>query len=246
VLDTSVLYAALRSRRGAARRVVDLTLDGKVTAHVSVPLVLEYEAVLLREAEALGITPREARIVLAALVQQADRHAIHYRWPSYVRDPDDAHVLATAVAASCPHLITFNKRDFHRAWEVGVTLHTPRISDPRVFLTKGGIMGALTIRLPESLHAHVRRLAEQEGFSMNQFVMLAVAEKMTRLDEGAPLAYLEVLEHIGAVMAEDEGQSLQEAARAVLDRAPDAEPPPEDRLPGEMSVPTSQGDTPSS
>ena len=107
-------------------------------------------------------------------------------------------------------------------------------------------MGALTIRLPESLHAHVRRLAEQEGLSMNQFVMLAVAEKVTRLDEGAPLAYLEVLEHIGAAIAEDEGPSLQEAARAVLDRAPDVKPPPEDRLPGEVSVSASQGDPPSS
>jgi putative PIN family toxin of toxin-antitoxin system len=59
VLDTNVLYAALRSRRGASRRLIDLVLDGAVVAHVSVPLVLEYEEVLLREADALGVTPRE-------------------------------------------------------------------------------------------------------------------------------------------------------------------------------------------
>lgn len=68
VLDTNVLYAALQSRRGASRRVVDLVLDEDLTAHVSVPLVLEYEEVLLREAEVLGVTAHEARIVIAALV----------------------------------------------------------------------------------------------------------------------------------------------------------------------------------
>jgi putative PIN family toxin of toxin-antitoxin system len=133
VLDTNVLYAALRSRRGASRRVVDLVLEEDLTAHVSVPLVLEYEEVLLREAEALGITAREARVVIAALVQRADRHAIHFRWPAYVRDPDDSHVLDTAVAASCPHLLTFNKSDFHRASALNVTLLTPREFLAQVF-----------------------------------------------------------------------------------------------------------------
>ena len=47
-------------------------------------------------------------------------------------------------------------------------------------------MSALTIRLPESIHDHVRKLASQEGLSMNQFVMRAVAEKVIRLDEARP------------------------------------------------------------
>ena len=126
VLDTNVLYAALRSRRGASRRVVDLVLDGEVIAHVSVPLVLEYEEVLLREADALSVTPREIRIVVAAFVEQAKEHAVSFRWSEYVRDPDDTHVLNTAVAASCPHLVTFNKSNFHRASALNVRLLTPR------------------------------------------------------------------------------------------------------------------------
>ena len=96
-------------------------------------------------------------------------------------------------------------------------------------------MSALTIRLPESLHDRVRQLADEEGISMNQFVMLAVAEKVTRLDEGQSLAYLDALQQVGKTLAEEEGQTLQEVARAVLDRAPDEEPPPEDRLPEDVS-----------
>jgi predicted transcriptional regulator len=96
-------------------------------------------------------------------------------------------------------------------------------------------MSALTIRLPESLHDRVRQLADEEGVSMNQFVMLAVAEKVTRLDEGQSLASLDALQQVGKTLAEEEGQTLQEAARAVLDRTPDEEPPPEDRLPEDVS-----------
>jgi len=96
-------------------------------------------------------------------------------------------------------------------------------------------MGALTIRLPESLHDRVRQLADDEGLSMNQFVMLAVAEKVTRLDEGQSLVYLDVLEQVGATLADEEGQTLQDAAKDVLNRAPDEEPPPEDQLPEDVS-----------
>lgn len=95
-------------------------------------------------------------------------------------------------------------------------------------------MGALTIRRPDSLDDRVRQLADDEGLSINQLVMLAVAEKVIRLDEGQSLVYLDALEQVGATLADEDGQTSQEAARAVLDRAPDEEPPPEDRLPEDV------------
>ena len=42
-------------------------------------------------------------------------------------------------------------------------------------------MSTLSIRLPDSLHKKVKELARQEGISMNQFIALAVAEKMSAL-----------------------------------------------------------------
>ena len=42
-------------------------------------------------------------------------------------------------------------------------------------------MSALSLRLPESLHAQVRELAERDKVSINQFVTLAVAEKVAVL-----------------------------------------------------------------
>ena len=42
-------------------------------------------------------------------------------------------------------------------------------------------MSALSLRLPESLHRQVRELAEREDVSINQFIAMAVAEKMSAL-----------------------------------------------------------------
>lgn len=91
-------------------------------------------------------------------------------------------------------------------------------------------MGVPTIRLPEYLHEGVWQVADAKGISMNQFVMLAGTEKVTRLDEGQSWAYPDALEWIGEVSWRRE-ESLQEAAQAVLERAPNESPPPEDRLP---------------
>ena len=42
-------------------------------------------------------------------------------------------------------------------------------------------MSAISLRLPESLHEAVRELAKQENVSMNQFITLALAEKISTL-----------------------------------------------------------------
>ena len=42
-------------------------------------------------------------------------------------------------------------------------------------------MGALSLRLPESIHRHIREIAKQEGVSINQFISSAVSEKVSAL-----------------------------------------------------------------
>ena len=49
VLDTDVRVAAVRSQAGASWQLVDRALKREFTLLLSVPLVLEYEAVLTRE-----------------------------------------------------------------------------------------------------------------------------------------------------------------------------------------------------
>jgi predicted transcriptional regulator len=42
-------------------------------------------------------------------------------------------------------------------------------------------MSTLSVRFPDSLHKKLKQLAQKEGVSMNQFINLAVSEKMSSL-----------------------------------------------------------------
>jgi len=42
-------------------------------------------------------------------------------------------------------------------------------------------MSALSLRLPDSIHRHIREFAQREGVSINQFIATAVAEKISAL-----------------------------------------------------------------
>jgi hypothetical protein len=43
-------------------------------------------------------------------------------------------------------------------------------------------MSTLSLRLPNSIHRHAKRLAEIEGISINQLISTAVAEKLSAID----------------------------------------------------------------
>ncbi|MCL4261670.1 MAG: type II toxin-antitoxin system HicB family antitoxin [Anaerolineae bacterium] len=75
----------------------------------------------------------------------------------------------------------------------------------------------LSVRIPKSLHNQVRELAEEEGISINQFVMLALAEKAAALQA---MNYLE----------ERAKRGSREKLLAVLAKAPDVAPEEYDRL----------------
>ena len=78
-------------------------------------------------------------------------------------------------------------------------------------------MSTLSVRLPDSLHKQIKKLAKQEGISMNQFIALAVAEKMSAL---MTVEYLEQRARRGS----------REKYDAVLAKVPDVEPEEYDRL----------------
>ncbi len=44
-------------------------------------------------------------------------------------------------------------------------------------------MGALSLRLPESIHRHIREIAKIEGVSINQLISSAIAEKISAIIE---------------------------------------------------------------
>jgi predicted nucleic acid-binding protein len=50
VIDTNVVYAALYSRFGASNRLMRVAGKGRFDFHLSLPLILQYEDVLKRNA----------------------------------------------------------------------------------------------------------------------------------------------------------------------------------------------------
>ena len=78
-------------------------------------------------------------------------------------------------------------------------------------------MSTLSVRLPDSLHKKLKELADQEGVSMNQFITLAVSEKMSAL---LTVDYLKERAERGSRKAFEE----------IMSEVPDVEPEEYDKL----------------
>ncbi len=124
VLDTNVLVAALRSRRGSSFKLLQQIGRGKFELALSVPLLLEYDDVLNRQ-DMVPVSPRAVSRILDYLCQQAHFHKIFYLWRPMMKDPKDDMVLELAVHARCSYIVTHNLRDFEPAQSLGVKAITP-------------------------------------------------------------------------------------------------------------------------
>jgi putative PIN family toxin of toxin-antitoxin system len=124
VLDTCVLVAAWRSRSGASFALLELLRDGAFEIAVSVPLILEYEAVLLRH-----LSPRQRKADVSVLVDYlcsvAHQQPIFFLWRPLLRDADDDMVAETAVASGASAIVTHNVRDFLPVAHFGVRVLAP-------------------------------------------------------------------------------------------------------------------------
>jgi putative PIN family toxin of toxin-antitoxin system len=114
VLDTDVLVAALRSDRGASRQLLLAALDRRFELLLSVPLILEYEAVLTRPQHltAGGLTSADVNHVLDDLAAVARPVRLAFRWRPRLSDPDDDMVLETAINGNGSAIVTFNQGHF--------------------------------------------------------------------------------------------------------------------------------------
>lgn len=78
-------------------------------------------------------------------------------------------------------------------------------------------MSALNLRLPNSVHRHIRKISAQDGVSINQFIVSAVSEKISAI----------TTEDLIAARAQ---RAKRGAFKRVLDRVPHRSPLPGDEL----------------
>jgi putative PIN family toxin of toxin-antitoxin system len=137
VLDTNVFLSALRSRRGAAFRLLSLVgLGRRFEVNVSVPLVLEYEEVAKRQLRTVGLSSEEVDDIIDYICSVANRRRIFFLWRPYLRDPKDDMVLELAVEARCDYVVSYNKRHF-----AGIEKFGLRVLTPQEFLREIGEIG---------------------------------------------------------------------------------------------------------
>lgn len=126
VLDTNVLVAGLRSRLGASARLLDLIGRGLIEINLSVPVALEYEAVLKRPGMAPAFSAREIDDLLNGLCALARHRRVFYLWRPHLSDTREDAILELAVAAGHVPIVTHNGAGFSKAASLGVRVFTPR------------------------------------------------------------------------------------------------------------------------
>jgi putative PIN family toxin of toxin-antitoxin system len=113
VFDTSILVAAVRSAKGASRELLRMVLDGELRPLVSVPLVLEYEAVLTRPEHFAGSGGAEANLeIVRAFCRMGEPVHVSHRLRPQLVDPDDEFVLEAAYHGKAEMIVTLNTRIF--------------------------------------------------------------------------------------------------------------------------------------
>ena len=78
-------------------------------------------------------------------------------------------------------------------------------------------MSALSLRLPNSIHRHIKEIAAQEGVSINQFISSAVSEKISAITTENYLV-------------ERANRADKAEFKKILDRVPNRVPLPGDEL----------------
>ena len=85
---------------------------GEFDFSISVPLVLEYEEILLNKLDRKIFSQDDISDIINYICKVGIFVPIFYLWRPFLTDPEDDHILELAVAANCSHIVTYNKKDF--------------------------------------------------------------------------------------------------------------------------------------
>jgi predicted nucleic acid-binding protein len=115
--------------------LVQAVLAGKLRPLISVPLVLEYEAVLTRSEHLAvsGYTADEVVSIVKAFCVMGEPVHLAFRLRPLLRDAGDEFLLETGFHGKAETIVTFNDKDFQpAAATLGIEIILPREAWRRV------------------------------------------------------------------------------------------------------------------
>jgi putative PIN family toxin of toxin-antitoxin system len=124
VIDTNVIITALKSSKGASNKLLQFFGTDKFVSHISVALIIEYEAVIKRLLPNLRV--QEINYLLDYICATSKHTKIYYLWRPCLKNPKDDMVLELAVAAEADFIVTYNLRDFKLAKKYGIKAATSK------------------------------------------------------------------------------------------------------------------------
>ncbi len=135
VIDTNVIFTGLKSRKGASFLLLSLLPSKKFSIAISVPLIIEYESVLMRGKLPALISEKDIGDVIDFLCHIGSKQDIFFLWRPCLPEPTDDLVLEVAVAGDCDAIVTYNKKHFKKTERFGLNVY-----DPKEFLVEIGVL----------------------------------------------------------------------------------------------------------
>ena len=114
IVDTNILVAALLGKEaGAARKIIELSMEGALSPLVGEALFNEYLDVLARNdvMHKCPLDGDERLEFLSAFLACCQWCKIYFGWRPNLRDEGDNHLIELAVAGGAHYIITSNVRD---------------------------------------------------------------------------------------------------------------------------------------
>jgi putative PIN family toxin of toxin-antitoxin system len=130
VLDTNVLYQALRGNNGASFFILSLIRDNKISLALSIPVFNEYEKVLSRPSSLkdLNLSLSDIEKVLKFIAYIGRPYTTYFLFRPNLLDESDNIFIELSLVSNSDFLITSNVKDFTTKSELkfdDLTIITP-------------------------------------------------------------------------------------------------------------------------